>query len=57
MITFIWIFAAVIVLGFAYFVATSANQRNRSKQSGSSVVKAEETGAGKPKVGRATGTD
>ena len=57
MITFIWIFAIVILLGFAYFVATSANQRKRANQSGASVVTSEQTGEGKPKIGRATGAN
>ena len=57
MITFIWIFSVVVLLGFAYFVATSANQRKRASQSGSSVVQSEQTGQGKPKIGRARGTN
>ena len=57
MITFIWIFGALILLVGAYFVATGATQRKRTGQSGPAVVRSEEEGSGKPKIGRATGTN
>ena len=55
MITFIWIFAAVVLATAAYFVAKGAGQRRRSGQSGQAIAQSQEDGGGAPKAGRATG--
>lgn len=57
MITFILIFA-VLILGFAgWMIANGANQRKRARQADQTHVQAQETGSGAPTVGRATGTN
>lgn len=57
MITFILIFAGIIVLFAAWLIANGANQRKRARMAGESHVKSEQTGSGAPTVGRATGTN
>ncbi len=57
MITFLWIFAGLILAVGAFFVAYGANQRRRSGQAASSEVTAEQDGGGTPKVGRASGAN
>ena len=55
MITFILLAAGAIVLLAAVFIAYSANQRKRASQSGQENVTAQQTGGGKPSVGRSSG--
>jgi hypothetical protein len=57
MITFIILFALVI-LGFAgWMIASGANQRKRSRMADQVHVTAQQTGAGSPSVGRASGNN
>ena len=55
MITFILIFAGLIILGAAYFLATGATQREA--MAGESHAQSQQTGAGAPTVGRPTGNN
>ena len=57
MITFIWVLAGLILVGAAFFVAYSSNQRKRAGQASASEVNAEQDGGGSPKIGRATGVN
>lgn len=57
MITFLWIFAGMILLGFFFFLAYGANQRKRARMSGASEVQTERDGSGAPKIGRASGVN
>lgn len=57
MITFILIFAGLILVGAAYFLATGATQRKRERMAGESHVVSQQTGAGAPTVGRASGNN
>ncbi len=57
MITFILIFAFIVLAGAAWMVANGANQRKRARQADETHVKAQQTGSGAPTVGRATGTN
>jgi hypothetical protein len=57
MITFILIFAGIIVLFAAWLIANGANQRKRARMADTVHVQAQETGSGAPTVGRATGAN
>lgn len=57
MITFLWIFAGLIFVAAAFFVAYGANQRRRSGQASASEMQSERDGGGAPKVGRASGAN
>ena len=57
MLTFILLGAGAIVILAAVFIAYGANQRKRAGQSGQASVNTQQTGAGKPNVGRGTGVD
>ena len=57
MITFILLSAGAIILLAAVFIAYGANQRKRASQSGQEHVTAQQTGGGKPSVGRSPGVD
>ncbi len=57
MITFILIFAFIVMAGAAWVIANGANQRKRARQAGESHVQSQQTGSGAPTVGRATGTN
>lgn len=57
MITFILIFAGLILAVAAWMIANGANQRKRSRMADDVHVQAQETGAGSPTVGRATGAN
>lgn len=57
MITFILIFAFLILAGAGWMIANGATKRKRSGQAGETHVQAEQTGSGAPTVGRATGTN
>ena len=57
MITFILLGAGAIVILAAIFIAYGANQRKRAAQSGQASVNAQQTGSGKPSVGRSTGVN
>ena len=57
MITFILLAAGAIVILAAVGIAYGANQRKRAGQSGKATVTAEQTGGGRPVVGRSQGID
>ena len=58
MITFILIFAVLILGAGAWLIASGANQRKRAGMSGNEhVVKQQETGGGSAPVGRASGAN
>lgn len=58
MLTFIFLFAGVIVLAAAFVIANAAGKRKRSGMAGKSqVVAQQETGGGSAPTGRASGTD
>ncbi|HLI76694.1 MAG TPA: hypothetical protein VKV02_07085 [Acidobacteriaceae bacterium] len=57
MITFILIFAVVVLGAAAWMVANGATQRKRSRQAGGAQVQAQQTGSGAPVVGRPTGVN
>jgi hypothetical protein len=57
MITFIILFA-IVILGFAgWMIANGANQRKRSRMADDVHVTAQQTGAGSPSTGRASGVN
>lgn len=57
MITFILIFAVLILGGAAWFIAKGATQSKRAGQASPGVVGAQQHGSGKPSVGRAPGNN
>lgn len=57
MITFILIFAGLIIAFAAWMIANGANQRKRARMADDVHVKSQETGSGSPSVGRASGAN
>ena len=57
MMTFILLFAGLIMAGAAWMIASGAGKRKRSRQAGTAEVHNEQEGGGAPKTGRATGTN
>jgi hypothetical protein len=57
MITFILIFAFIVLAGAAWMIANGANNRKRARQAGETHVHAEQAGSGAPTIGRANGTN
>lgn len=58
MITFILIFAFIILAAAAWLIANGANQRSRARMAGKEhVMKQQEQGGGSAPVGRASGAN
>ena len=57
MITFILIFAVVILLFGGWMIANGANNRKRARQADDVHVQAQQEGSGSPTVGRASGAN
>lgn len=57
MITFILIFAGLVLLFAVWMIAKGATQQKRSGQSPDAVVHSAEQGSGSPSVHRATGSN
>lgn len=57
MITFILIFAVLVLAIAGWMIANGANQRKRAGQADQAHVQAQQTGGGAPTVGRASGNN
>ena len=57
MVTFILIFAVLLLVFAGWMIANGANQRKRARQADQSQVQAQQTGSGAPTVGRAKGNN